>query len=175
MVASLFIRRHGAGARVHADFISDRTVDDDHCGHGARRAAARAHAARRQGQDHRKLFRARARHHGIDRDFFNGDFPVLDEIGSSGCARLPCLLRLVCASISATRFSVGRTIGTVIPVIFQEPTMKFSSVWSPPPSRRALELDFLQMIAFGWAGQSFDDFLHHRPPADRALAFDVRS
>ena len=76
----VIVRPHRADAAVHVDLAADRYVDDDHRRHGARRAAARAHAARRQGQDHRKVFRARARHHGIDRDFFDGEFPVLTKL-----------------------------------------------------------------------------------------------
>ena len=86
-------------------------------------------------------------------------------------------LRLVCASISATRFSVGRTIGSLSVQLFSRNRLLqvVVGVGVHQSRRGALELDFLQMIAFGWAGESFDDFLHHWAAADRALAVDVRS
>src|SRR5262245_8186982 len=43
------------------------------------------------------------------------------------------------------------------------------------PRRRALILDVFELIALGRTGKPFDDFLHHRPAADRTLAVYIGS
>ena len=42
---------------VHADLVADRSVDRDHRRHRAGGAAARADAARGEGENHREIFR----------------------------------------------------------------------------------------------------------------------
>ena len=84
-------------------------------------------------------------------------------------------LWLVCASISATRFSVGRTMGSLSVQLFSKNTRcKLSSVSaSTNLGVETLKLDFFKAIPLGGPGEPFDDFLHHRPAADRALAIDI--
>ena len=157
---------------VHADLVADRAVDDDHRGHRAGRAAARA--ARRSPPSARITGK------------YSGSAPAITALTAtfstvySQCSRnwfermwptTSSGLRLVCASISATRFSVGRTIGSLSVQLFsRNRRCRFSSV-SASTSRGVERSNLISLttIAFGRAGESFDDLLHHRPAADRVL------
>ena len=56
-------------------------VDDRHGRHRAGAAAARGHAGRGQGQDHREVLGARAGHDRVHRDLLDRVLPVLAEVG----------------------------------------------------------------------------------------------
>ena len=128
---------------------------------------------RRQRQNDREIFRPRARHHGVDRDLLDREFP-----GAADCGRLHMaddLVRLVAGAgqhLGDALFGRQHDRQVVGPVIFQE-LCRFSSVSGS--TRRGVELGRARALgSFGVPRcQTFDHLLHHRLAGDRVLAFDI--
>ncbi len=172
----VIVRRHGAGAGVHGDLVANGTVDDHHRSHRAGGAAAGAHAAGGERQYHRKVLRSRPRHHRVDRYFLDREFPVLAKL-----VRAHSAPRLRPASGSCARafplrfFSVGKTIGSLSVQLFSKnKRCRFSSESeSTILGVERSNLVSLMPISLGRPREPFNNFLHYRPAADRALAVDI--
>ena len=85
-------------------------------------------------------------------------------------------LRLVCASISCDLLFRGQNDRQLVGPVVIEKQRDADSLRCPASTSRGVArsiFDFFDPIALGGTGEAFDDLLHDRPSADRALAVDV--
>ena len=169
------VRAQRADAAIHADLVADRTVDHAETGLRGGAALPRRGARRGEREDDGEIFRPRAGHHGVDRDFLDRVLPGLAEIAGAHAADhfVGWLARRLEHRRDALlgRQHDGQKIG---PAIVEKQLAKILfGVRRNQPRRRALERRTGEIGVIERSGQAVDHLLHEGPAGNLIAAFDI--
>ena len=146
----------------------------DHRRRRTRRRRTRRQARGRERKNDREIFRPRARHHRVDRDLLDGEFPLAAIGGRLHVA--DHLVRRVAGAgehLGDALFRRQHDRQRVGPVIFQKQPVQILFGVGREQARGVERSAGAVVSARDAARQPLDHFLHHRLAGDRILALDI--